>query len=225
MRNKITALTTGIIFIFFGGLLLGNIIWDWDVFFDGWWTLFIIVPCAISLLSSGVHAGNLIALSIGVLLLLSEQDFIDYNFMWKMIFPIVFVSVGISIIIKSLKKQPSVSEDFSSRKHPKNENATAIFGGSEPNFRNVEFKGITSTAIFGGVDLNLKTAIIKEDCEISATAIFGGIDIVLPPNVKVILISTPILGGVDNKYVSSLEPDAPTVTINATCIFGGLDIK
>ena len=42
---------------------------------------------------------------------------------------------------------------------------------------------------------------------INCNAIFGGIDILLPSNVKVKLDVVPILGGVDNKYLSSSDID------------------
>ena len=45
-----------------------------DLFFDGWWTLFIIVPCGIGLLSGKEITGNLIGLGIGVALLLACRD-------------------------------------------------------------------------------------------------------------------------------------------------------
>ena len=37
-----------------------------DIFFDGWWTLFIIVPCAIGLFTEREKTGNIIGIVIGV---------------------------------------------------------------------------------------------------------------------------------------------------------------
>ena len=224
MRKKVSNTIIGLVFVAFGIAFLGTIL-DWwgSIFFDGWWTLFIIIPCVISTISTGIQIGNLVGIGVGVVLLLSAQDVLDGDITWKILTPVVFILIGIGIIFRSFK--PRKAFDYSNPNAPLNENATAIFGGSEPNFKNQEFKGINSSAIFGGVDLNLKTAIITQDCEINCTAIFGGIDIVLPPNVKCKLINTSILGGVDNKFTSSENPDAPTVTINATCILGGMDIK
>lgn len=224
MRKKISNALIGIIFIIFGIAFLGSTL-DWwgSIFFDGWWTLFIIIPGVISIISTGVQVGNLVGIGVGVILLLSAQDVIDSDITWKILIPVILILVGVAIILKSIKPDKvhiSADTNDSNRK-----NATAFFGGSEPNFSNQEFKGINCSAVFGGVDLNLKTAIITEDCEIACTAIFGGIDIVLPPNVKCKLTNTSVLGGVDNKFKSSEDPNAPTVTINTTCIFGGLEIK
>lgn len=43
-----------------------------DIFFPGWWTLFIIVPCLISLFTSEHKGGALFGLLLGVALLLGS---------------------------------------------------------------------------------------------------------------------------------------------------------
>ena len=224
MRNKISNTLIGLVFIAFGIAFLGYAFDRWgSIFFDGWWTLFIIIPCFISMISTGIQIGNVIGIGVGLILLLRSQNVLSSSTTSKVMVPAIFFLIGIAIIFRSFKPHNSITD--SNSKAPKNENATAIFGGAEPNFIGQEFKGLNSSAIFGGVDLILKSSVINEDCEINCTAIFGGIDIVLPSNVKCKLINTSILGGVDNKFVSSTDPNAPIVTINATCIFGGLEIK
>lgn len=73
---------------------------DIDVFFDGWWTLFIIVPCTVGLFRERDKTGNLIGLTIGVLLLLVCQDFLSFGTILKLIFPAILVIAGLSIIFK-----------------------------------------------------------------------------------------------------------------------------
>lgn len=85
--------------------------------------------------------------------------------------------------------------------------------------------GTDLTAVFGGVDCDLRKAIISSDKVINATAVFGGIDIFVPDNVKVKVKSTSIFGGVTDKNSHSLKEDAHTIYINASCIFGGVEIK
>ena len=43
---------------------------DIDVFFDGWWTLFIIVPCVIGIITERDKIGNATGVAIGVFLFL-----------------------------------------------------------------------------------------------------------------------------------------------------------
>ena len=73
------------------------------------------------------------------------------------------------------------------------------------------------------MECDLRKAIIENDCAIQVTAVFGGIDIMVPDNVNVKVNSNSIFGGVSNK--TSANPNAPTLYINATCMFGGADIK
>ena len=57
----------GIVLIVVGLIIGGNAlgITNINIFFDGWWTLFIIVPCFIGLFKEREKTGNIIGLLIG----------------------------------------------------------------------------------------------------------------------------------------------------------------
>ena len=78
---KRTNILLGIVLIVLGIILLLKAfgIADINIFFDGWWTLFIIVPAAIGLFTDKDKTGNIIALVIGVLLLLASRDLISFE--------------------------------------------------------------------------------------------------------------------------------------------------
>lgn len=61
---KIRNILWGILFIFVGVIFGLNAleITNIDIFFDGWWTLFIIVPCFISLFKESDKTGSLIGI-------------------------------------------------------------------------------------------------------------------------------------------------------------------
>ncbi len=226
MRGKISNLVFGWLLIG-GGLLYGLSILGFIEFtftFDGWWTLFIIIPCLISLISDGFKLFSTIGLCIGVLFLLNEQGVIPNDIGYKLAIPLIIIIIGFKLIFKRAYQVPI---EFKKMDVTQNNSTgfNAIFGGSSPSFSGQVFNGCTCFAIFGGVELNLRDAIITENCVISTTSVFGGTEIVLPSNVKAIVSDTAIFGGVDNKYVSSQDEKAPTILINTTCIFGGLDIK
>ena len=71
---------------------------------------------------------------------------------------------------------------------------------------------------------DLRNANLNKECVINISAIFGGITLLVPSNVNVKVVSTSIFGGVDgkNKYKKDNEI---TIYINATCLFGGVDIR
>ena len=230
MRSKLGNVLWGLAFIVAGLGVAGDVsgLWNFRLFFNGWWTLFIIVPCLISMVQNGVNTGNIIGLVIGTLLLVDAQNIIPRNLVGKMIFPIILVLIGLSIIFKDNNGKPN---SYKNKVHQTNTsgngfiNAVGIFWGSKMRPTNEKVTGATATAIFGGVDLDLRNAIIDEDIVITSTAIFGGIDIFLPSNVNVKVSSLPIFGGVDDKSIHTAAENAPTIYINATCVFGGMDIK
>lgn len=79
MRKNFGTLLIGVVFLIFGGgyvvaRLLG---YDPPFFFDGWWTLFLMIPAVISMVETGVHVGNSIILVVGLLLLAGAQGWIE----------------------------------------------------------------------------------------------------------------------------------------------------
>ena len=68
--------------------------------FDGWWTLFIIIPCFIGLFKEREKTGNFIGFLIGIALLLCCQDVLNFDMIWKLAFPLILIIIGIFIIFK-----------------------------------------------------------------------------------------------------------------------------
>ena len=109
---KISNLLWGLFLIALGTIFGLNAleITNIDVFFDGWWTLFIIVPSFIDLFKEEDKTGNIIGLLIGVGLLLCCQDIISFTIIWKLFVPVLLIIIGLSIIFKDqihgkIKKQ------------------------------------------------------------------------------------------------------------------------
>ena len=217
----------GIVLIVVGLIIGGNAlgITNINIFFDGWWTLFIIVPCFIGLFKENEKTGNVIGLVIGGALLLACQGLLNFEMVWKLVVPVALVIIGVSIIFKDSIHGKINSEISKINKSQKDiPSYCATFSEQNANFENEEFKGADLTAVFGGVKCDLRQAIINSDTVIKAESIFGGVEIYVPSNVKVKIKSTPIFGGVTDKSVHNQESEH-TIYINSTCIFGGVDIK
>lgn len=196
---------------------------DIDIFFPGWWTLFIIIPSGIGLITDKDKTGSAIGLAVGVVLLLWQLDVVNLSLVWELIVVAVLVAVGIKLIVGGTKKSNS-NDGVSVNISVDAPSGCAIFGGKEMNFDGQVFEGTELTAVFGGVDCDLSGAIIKKDCKIKATAIFGGVDIILPKGVNVSVSSTSIFGGTDDAYVREPASEV-TVYIETVSVFGGVDIK
>ena len=226
--KKISTMLWGIILITLGGLWALSAIglFEFNIFFDGWWTLFIIVPCFIGLFSENEKLGNIIGILIGGFLLLCAQGILDFGVIWKLAIPIIIILIGLKMIFGSFfdKKTAAITKKMrDDGVNPKS--GFAAFSGFDMNLDGEVFNGADLNAIFGGVTCDLRNAIITEDSVINASAVFGGIDIFVPENVNIKVNSNSIFGGVGNKNHKNYKDNAVTIYINATCIFGGLDVK
>lgn len=226
--RKISKILWGIALIAVGVIIALNAfgLTDVELFFDGWWTLFIIVPCFIGLFNEREKTGNLIGLAIGVFLLLCCQNILDFAMLWKLAIPAIIVIIGVKLILSSIFGDKATKIMEVMRQNGDNfKVGCATFSGQDMRFDGEVFTGAELTAVFGGVKCDLRNAVIEKDCAITATSIFGGIDILIPDHVNVKINSNSIFGGVSEKNHRPVIYNAPTLYINATCLFGGVDIK
>ena len=224
--KKVSSVLWGIV------LIAAGVIWalkefnltNIDIFFDGWWTLFIIVPCAIGLFTEREKTGNVIGLAIGVFLFLCCQDILSFSMLWKLLVPTIIVIFGLKMVIVGLigNKANEIMKKLKLEGKAL-KSSCAVFSGCDIKYDNEIFEGAELTAVFGGVDCDLKNAVIEKDCAIQVSAIFGGIDILVPDNINVKVSSNSIFGGMSNK--TTVHKDAPTIYVSGTCMFGGVEIK
>ena len=94
MKNKRTNIFLGLVFLLIGVFsLLGSLnIVSFNIFFPGWWTLFIIVPSIICMLEEKINFANIISISLVI----------------KIIIPVFLIIFGMYIILlASLKNAKS----------------------------------------------------------------------------------------------------------------------
>lgn len=224
--NNFKNVLWGIILVVLGVIMGTNSLGltDINLLFDGWWTLFIIVPCFIGLFTNSEKTGNIIGILIGVALLLGINDIIDFGKIWTLLLPLVIVVVGLSLIFKDTFNS-KVSKEIKkiNKENNKDNDYFAAFSGQNIDLNNEDFKGADLTVIFGGLKLDLRKANIDKDVVINASSIFGGINILIPKDVNVKVKSTSLFGGVTNKKANN--DNQKTIYINALCMFGGVEIK
>lgn len=227
--KKTSNLIWGLLFILIGlfiGLNTLDIV-SFNIFFDGWWALIIIIPCLIGLINNEDKTGDIIGLLIGVALLLNAQGIISFDIIWKLAAPLILVIIGLSIILKDNKdsKTNVVIKKINSNDNEKT-SVCSTFSSQNIKLNKEKINNLELNAIFGGIEYDLRNGVIKEDIVINATAIFGGIDIIVPDDVNVKIKSTSIFGGASNKkQLMDDKEKKHTIYINASCVFGGVDIK
>lgn len=224
--KRISSIIWGLVLIAVSALLVLNAfeITSIEIFFDGWWTLFIIVPSFIGLLTDRDKTGNIIGLLIGTFLLLACQDILDFKMLWKLVLPVIIAVIGIKMIFGGIGRNRGFVKCIEANTD-NIKTAFAAFSGQDLVFDNEVFRGAELTAVFGGIKLDLRNAVFGEDTVINACCIFGGVDIFLPDNVNIKVNSNSLFGGIDNKKHQNSKDNIYTVYLNGTCIFGGVDVK
>ena len=102
--KKMSGILWGIAITAVGVILALNAIGltDINIFFHGWWTLFIIVPSFIGLVTDRNKTGSIIGLCIGVCLLLGCLGILSLSMVWKLLVPAVIVVIGVRLIIRAV---------------------------------------------------------------------------------------------------------------------------
>ena len=110
--KKISTVLVGIIFVIAGVIIGLNSfgITDINIFFDGWWTLFIIIPAINGFITDEEKMGSIIWLIIGIVLLLGCQNLISFDIIWKLTLPVILVFIGLSIMLNNNGKKDSINK-------------------------------------------------------------------------------------------------------------------
>lgn len=228
MKEKIYHIILAIFLIVVGVLIIGNAfsIWSINVFFKGWWTLFIIIPSLETFLFQNGKSASFYTLLFGVEVLLYNQGIINFSILWKTLLAFFIILIAVSVLVSIFKKDKMPTAR--TRSVPL---YIGIFGEADERVINDDFEGCTCISVFGSVDLDLSDLKLKKDIYIKTKSIFGGVDIFLPEGVNVITSGISILGGTENK-IKKVAPKTTkgrkkeiNVYIENFCLFGGAEIK
>lgn len=229
--SKMSRWLWGIVLVALGVILGINAlgIMQINIFFPGWWTLFIIVPCVISLFGNDSDKwADIVGIIVGVALLLGCQGLLSFKMIWSLIVPVILIVVGLSLLLKDVLKGKVTKEIKRLHKEGsgKGKEYWATFAGQNLNFANQVFEGCRLEAVFGGIKCDLREAEIKEDVLIRASAVFGGVTILVPKDVNVQVIASSMFGGTTNRFAKKeLDEKKKTIFVESTALFGGVEIK
>lgn len=217
----------GFLLIFIGLILGLNAfgITNINLFFSGWWTLFIIIPSLVGLINDKEKTSSLIFLIIGVWLFLAERDLIEYELLIKLLLPVILISIGLLLVFKDVLSINGKEIKKINANNKESNNYIAVFGSQDLKFEDEKVENLDLKSLFGGIKLDLRDAKIEKDIVINTLSVFGGIDIYVPNDVKVKVSSTPFFGGVEVKRKKQSSNKEITIYLNSVCIFGGVDLK
>ena len=255
-----------------------------NIFFPGWWTLFIIVPSAIGVLTDKRKSGAMAGLVIGICLLLACLDVVSFGMLWKLLIPVILVFAGVAVIVRNTTNEAVRQKIRRAEKARRQEGRETIveativstdkdgqtktekvevleedddddddddedededernqdrqywstFGEQDVNYAGKAFDGCGVDAVFGAINLDLRGAEIRDEAVVRASAVFGGVTVYVPEGVKVETAATTIFGSVADKQArkeskekktEKIKKPEKTIYIDATCVFGSVEIK
>lgn len=101
-----------------------------------------------------------------------------------------------------------------------------VFSGSQMASHSDKFEGGSVGAVFAGAEIDLRDAKLAPGAALDVFLAFGGVEIKVPKGWQVVTRGLPLFGAFDNVTANeSLPPDAPVLDVNATLLFGGLEVK
>ena len=102
MKQQWSRILWGILLILAGLGYAGDVMgfWHFDLFFAGWWSLFIIIPCVVSIVENGFDTGNSLGLVFGLMLLFSAQGILSWHRMIQLFFPALLIILGIGLLAR-----------------------------------------------------------------------------------------------------------------------------
>lgn len=195
---------------------------------DGWWTLFIIIPCIGSLFTGKDIVGSLMGIGVGVLLLLAARGVIDWNKIWMYLIAFLAIGIGVKLVFNlgckgcsaGFKDMKSTIVDGKEIRHIENS-----FGQQKISFTGEKVEGLKVANNFGATCLDLRGAIIDSDIDIKVEVAFGGLEIYIPEGYVVKTAVSSGFGGVSDKRMSQADPTKPVIFITGNCGFGGIALR
>jgi len=198
-------------------LLLDNAgVLDAGEIISTWWPAIVILAGILTFAANPRHwPVALIITAVGLAFLLSNLDIIDLG---NFIIPAVIILVGLLVLFgRGLGAKTEAGDRV---------NSFNVFSGSEIASHSKQFQGGSISAVFGGAEVDLRDTLPAPGAELDVFAAFGGVEVTVPQGWNVVTRGLPLFGGIDNVTAKeAVAADAPTLAVNATVLFGGLEIK
>ncbi|MBR1377170.1 MAG: hypothetical protein IJ565_05135 [Bacilli bacterium] len=217
---KTSKILWGLVFIIVGIILGLNAmgIANIEIFFNGWWTLFIIVPSFINIFREDHKVSSFIWFIIGIILLLACNDLITYDLIWKLMLPVILVLIGLSIIFKGNSEKVT---DEEIEKLEVNDTVCSMFK-EEIVKAPKKFDGVDLEAIFGSIKYDMSSVSLKKDALIKTCTVFGSVKIIVPKGVNVKMKKSGLFCDMLNKV--KITDEKNTIIIDAFTLFGSVII-
>lgn len=211
----------------------------------GWWAIFLIIPGILGLFQKGSRMGSAGLLLLGIGLFCNAQEWFglfdptpDIKW-WQMALAIIMLLAGLGFIrLAFVKKKNYIpghvsidgdtinisTEGGKIRKSSCTDEHSSVFSDQTVSYSGREFKGIEISGVFGNAVLDLRGAIINEDCTVEANSIFGSVEIYTSDDANFKVVKNSVFGTVSDAP-DVIDASLPTVTVVCNSIFGSVEFK
>lgn len=243
MKQNTIKILIGVVIVAVGlNMILKKTGVEFNIFFDGWYAIPIIIIAALSIANHGVGAGNLIMLLVGVWLLINEQEWLPVWIETEYIWGAAVVAVGLMFLFGNRRKaaaEEQVEHNRHTETHRSFDNHEDYKNSEEswekrlndednepereePRFNRPRETDShpTYTAIFGGQTIHNSSDSLDGSTLFS---LFGGLEVDFRNAVidhDIVIDVTSIFGGADLRF-----PPHVRVVTKGIPIFGGVDNK
>ncbi len=109
MKKGSAGAVWGVLMIVGGILLAGKVLhwFEFELFFNGWWSLFLIIPSAVNFMTGQKNRSrSLRLLIIGIMFLMAAQGFIEYRMLFPLLIAAFLILSGCRMMFSGGKEQP-----------------------------------------------------------------------------------------------------------------------
>lgn len=195
--------------------------------FATWWpSILILVGIVGMLVEPRGWRGSFVLVVVGAVLQAWTLGYVDDRW-WAYLAPAALILVGILILLPpygSSRAPTRPSESARRESAPLGPEDVAIFAGRHMDARaGEEYKGGELTAVFGNLDADLRAAKLPQSgARLKATSVFGGVSIRVPPEWRVEVHGTPVMGRTENRTHG--DPSGPKLDVEAVAVFGAVEV-
>ena len=240
MRSVLQRIFFGVVLLAVALIIFANGVFGLNIpiSFEGWWTLFLIIPGIAGIIAEGVRFWNFVITIVGLSLLAQAQGWLPERLSGAVFWAGILIIVGLWLIIGAFRPRRS-SDGYHRHHHHRiqyHNNAyedvneypdyIAVFSSHDTKNTSKSFRGGKITAVFGGASIDLREMQLAEDATLEVSAVFGGVEVILPTDLPIKMSSTPVFGGIDNSASNPSKVEGKyTLFIKGAAVFGGIEIS
>lgn len=102
LKYHIDRIMLGCLLLAIGIGYLGDqlLLWDFTIFFPGWWSFFLILPSISCIVKNNLHLSSCFFLLLGLYLLADANGWIGFHLSWTIIIAMTCILSGLRILFR-----------------------------------------------------------------------------------------------------------------------------